>query len=172
MGCSLYEGLLGPAFNVLHAHVRCAHLPPLRAEGTMNVEHGQGWLTRPMIWLMQLPGAGAAQPVSLDVAQDGSELVWTRRIGGSTLRTRQRASGSRLEERVGVARISFDLVVQNAALVYKQSSIHVAGLPLPSSLSPHVGAVVSATTDGWSVEVTVQWRRQIVCRYSGAIRAS
>lgn len=172
MSCSLYEALLGRAFASLHAHVRCAHLPPLRAEGTIDVEHGAGWLTRPMIWLMQLPAAGPGQLVSLDVVENGSELVWTRRIGGSILRTRQGASGSRLVERSGVGCVAFDLAVEDGALLYRQSSIHVAGMPLPSSLSPRVGAVVSATTEGWRVVVTVTWRTRLVCRYAGAIRVS
>ena len=90
--CSPYEAVLGEAFASLHAHVRRAHLPPLRAEGTIDVEHGPGWLARPIIWLMKLPAAGPRQPVRLDVAEDGSELVWTRRIGGSILRTRQYAA--------------------------------------------------------------------------------
>ena len=170
--CSPYEAVLGEAFASLHPHVRRAHLAPLRAEGTIDVEHGPGWLARPMIWLMKLPAAGPRQPVRLDVAADGSELVWTRRIGGSLLRTRQRASGSRLVERSGLGRVSFDLAVEDGALLYRQSSIHVAGLPVPSSLSPRVGAVVSATADGWHVVVTVEWRGRIVCRYAGTIRAS
>jgi Domain of unknown function (DUF4166) len=125
-----------------------------------------------MIWLMKLPAVGPGQPVRLDVAEHGSELVWTRRIGRSTLRTRQRASDSRIVERSGLGRISFDLVVENGALLYQQASIHVAGLPVPSSLSPRVGAVVSATAEGWDVVVTVEWRGRIVCRYRGPIRAS
>ena len=169
--CSPYEIVLGEAFASLHAHVRRAHLPPLRAEGTIDVEHGAGWLARPMIWLMKLPAAGPRQAVRLDIAEDGSELVWTRRIGRSILRTRQRASGRRLVERSGLGRVSFDLAVEDGALVYRQSSIHFAGLPVPSSLSPLVRAVVSATAEGWSVVVTVRWRARMVCRYAGAIRA-
>jgi hypothetical protein len=172
MSCSPYEAVLGEAFASLHAHVRRAHLPPLHAEGIIDVEHGPGWLTRPMIWLMKLPAAGSRQPVRLDVAEDGSELVWTRRIGGSILRTRQRASGSRLVERSGLGCVSFDLAVVDGALLYRQSSIHVAGLPLPESLSPRVGAVVSASMEGWNVAVTVAWRGRTVCRYAGSIRAS
>jgi hypothetical protein len=172
MTCSPYEAVLGQAFASLHAHVRRAHLPPLRAEGTIDVEHGPGWLTRPMIWLMNLPAAGPGQPVRLDVAEDGPELVWTRRIGGSILRTRQRANGSRLVERSGLGRVSFDLAVEGGALLYRQSSIHLGGLALPSWLTPRVGAVVSPTTEGWSVAVTVKWRGRIVCRYAGTIRES
>jgi len=137
----------------------------------MDVEHGPGWLTPLILWLMKLPAAGLRQQVRLDVAQNGPELVWTRRIGLSVLRTRQRANGSRLVERSGLARVSFDLAVEGGALLYQQSSIHVAGLPLPSSLSPCVGAVVSPTTEGWSVVVTVKLRGRIVCRYAAVIRA-
>ena len=169
---SPYEAVLGEAFASLHAHVRRAHLPPLRAEGTIDVEHGPGWLVRPMIWLMKLPAAGPRQPVRLEVAGDGTELVWTRRIGRSLLRTRQRVSGSRLVERSGLGRVSFNLAVEDGALLYRHSSIHVAGLPVPSSLSPRVGAVVSGTAEGWRVEVTVTWRARIVCRYAGTMRAS
>jgi hypothetical protein len=170
--CSPYEAVLGEAFASLHAHVRRAHLAPLRAHGTIDVEHGEGWLARQLIWLMKLPAAGTRQPVRLDVAENGSELVWTRRIGGSVLRTRQRASGAHLVERSGLGRVSFHLAVEDGALLYRQSSIHVAGLPLPSSLSPSVGAVVAATAEGWRVVVTVTWRARIVCRYAGTICAS
>jgi hypothetical protein len=138
----------------------------------IDVEHGQGWLARPMIWLMHLPAAGPGQPVRLDVAENGAELVWTRRIGRSRLRTRQRASGSRIVERLGLGRISFDLAVEEGALRYRQSSIHVAGLPVPSSVSPRVGAVVSGTGEGWRVAVAVTWFGRIVCRYAGTVRAS
>jgi hypothetical protein len=170
--CSPYEALLGEAFASLHAHVRRAHLPPLSAEGTMDVEHGAGWLMPPMIRLMKLPAEGRGQAVRLDVIEDGPELLWTRRIGRSILRTRQRARGSRLVERSGLGRIAFDLAADHGALLYRQSSIHVAGLPVPSSLSPRVAAVVSATANGWHVVVSVTWRGRIVCRYAGAIRPS
>src|SRR5262245_3091412 len=171
MSCSPYQAVLGPTFASLHAHVRRAHLSPLRAEGTMDVEHGPGWLTPPMIWLMKLPAAGSRQLVRLNVDQDGPELVWTRRIGRSVLQTRQRAERSRLVERSGLGCVSFDLTVEGGALVYRQSSIHVAGLCVPASLGPLVGAVVAPTREGWSVVVTVTWRGRMVCRYAGTMRA-
>lgn len=169
---SPYEAVLGEAFGSLHPHVRRAHLSPLHAEGTIDVEHGPGWLARRMIWPMKLPAAGARQPVRLDVIEDGVELLWRRRIGGILLETRQRARGSRLEERSGPGRVSFELAVRDGALLYRQSSIHLAGLPLPRWLSPVVSAVVAPTLDGWRVAVTVTWRERLVCRYAGAIALS
>jgi hypothetical protein len=138
----------------------------------MDVVHGEGWLAQPIIWLMHLPGAGPRQSVRLDVAEDGAQLVWTREIGTSILRTRQLAGGSRLVERLGLGSISFDLAADAGALLYRHSSMQFVGLPVPSLLSPRVAAVVSATADGWHVDVTVTWRDRIVCHYAGAVRAS
>jgi hypothetical protein len=143
----------------------------LRAKGRIDVEHGRGRLTAAMVWLMKLPAAGLRQPVWLEVSEDGADLVWTRRIGRVVLRTRQRAKGTRIVERAGSGSVAFALSVHDGALLYRQSSIHVAGLPLPSWSGPHVDAVVAATAEGWSVAVTVQWRGRLVCRYGGALRA-
>ncbi len=170
--CSIYEEVLREAFASLHPHVRRAHLPPLRAEGRIDVEHGRGGLARFIIWLMNLPAAGPGQPVRLDLIEDRSGLVWSRRIGASILRTRQHAMGSQLVECSGLGRVSFDLTVKDGALLYRQSSIHVAGLPMPSSLSPFVCAAISARSHGWHVVVTVTWRGRAVCRYAGTIRVS
>jgi Domain of unknown function (DUF4166) len=167
-----YEDILGDAYASLHAHVRRAHAAPLHAQGTINVEHGPGWLAPPVVWLMKLPAAGPHQPVLLEVIEDGSDLLWTRRIGASVLRTRQRARGARLVESSGLGRVSFHLAAEGGALLYRQTSIHVAGLRLPSALSPRVSAVVSATAAGWHVIVTVTWRERFVCRYAGPIHAS
>ena len=147
-------------------------MPPLRAEGTIDVEHGMGWLVPPMIWLMKLPKAGLDQPVRLEVTGDGSELVWTRRIGRAILRTRQHARGARIAERSGLGCVTFDIAVKDGALVYRQASIQIAGLPVPAVLGPRVSAVVSPTAEGWHVTVTVNWRGWLLCRYAGAIHAS
>jgi hypothetical protein len=171
-GVSPYEAILGETFASLHAHVQRAHRAPLRAEGTVDVEHGAGWLARPMTWLMALPASGPRLPVRLHVTGDGHDLVWTRQFGAATFTTRQHASGSQLVERSGLGRIAFDLAAQDGALLYRQSSFRVAGLPVPSSLRPRVGAAVSPTADGWHVAVTVTWRGRILCRYAGSIRAS
>jgi hypothetical protein len=168
---SPYEAILGEAFASLHPQVRRAHLPPLRAEGVIDVEHRPGWLTRPLVRLMTLPAAGLDQPVQLDVVEDGPDLVWTRCIGGALLRTRQRARGGRLVEWAGFGRVSFDLTVENGALLYHHSLVRAAGIPLPHFLSPRINARVSGTPDGWRVVVAVEWRGRTICRYAGAIRA-
>lgn len=169
---SPYRAALGPAFAFLHPHVRRAHQAPLVGEGSLDVEHGRHWLTPLLVRLMSLPAAGRGQPVRLEVAAVGTQLEWVRRIGSSVLRTRQEALGPRLIERHRLGRVMFALVVDGGALVYRQISVGVAGLPLPPFASPRVEARVSPEPDGWHVDVLVTWRTHLICRYAGSLRLS
>jgi hypothetical protein len=133
------------------------------------VEHGSRWLTPLLIQLMKLPGAGRGQRVRIDVAEAGADVEWCRRIGSSILRTRQKAVGSQLVERSGIGAVAFELAVEDGALLYRQAWMSVAGIRIPSSISPHVNARVSSAAAGWHVDVIVTWRTHLVCRYTGVM---
>ena len=169
---SPYETALQDAFLALDPEVRRAHLAPLVAVGNVDVEHGSHWLAQPLIRILRLPTAGRLEPVRLDVTRDGDELVWSRRIGSLDLRTRQRAAGSGIEERVGPGTIVFDLIAENGALRYRQTSFKVARIPVPPAIAPQVDARVSAEAGGWRVDVRVTWRTHLVCRYAGRMTAA
>ena len=177
-GSAPYRAALGIAFDTLDPEVQRAHLAPLAAAGTFDVEHGSTWFAPLLARLLKLPAAGRAQPVSLDVRAEGNQLLWTRDIGDVRLSTRQQAAGAHIVERAGLGTIVFALAVENGALVYAQVSFSVAKVPLPRVVAPQVSARVSTapsfalrTTadrrDGWHVEVHVSWRGHLVCRYSG-----
>ena len=64
------------------------------------------------------------------------------------------------------------LEVRDEALLYRQVSMSVAGVVVPSFMSPRVAARVSAAVQGWHVDVEVEWRQHPVCRYKGVVRAA
>lgn len=163
----MYQTILGDAFAALHPNVRRAHLAPLTARGTLDVRHGAHWIVPLMVAAMKLPAAGEGWPVRLEVVAAGNRLEWIRRIGPSVLRTRQRASGSRVVEHQGIGRIVFDLDVEDGALVYRQASMSIGRVVLPPFVAPRVRARASAAPGGWRIEVTVTWRGHLVCHYSG-----
>jgi hypothetical protein len=169
---ALSESLLGDRFSALAPDVRRAHAAPLAAEGTMDVEHGSHWAVPLLVALMRLPQAGRARPTRLTVVESGGGLAWTRRIGSSVVRTRERASGSRLVEQLGLGEIVFDLDVVAGALVYRQVGARVGGIVLPRAVSPHVHAQVSSAASGWRVDVEIAWRGHLVCRYGGVMEAT
>jgi hypothetical protein len=166
---SPYQILLGEAFASLDAQVRRCHLAPLAAEGTLDVRHGAEWLTPLLVRLMRLPAAGRGQRVRLDVTPTGAGLEWTRRIGSSVLRTRQRVAGALLVEDHGIGCVAFALKVEDGALLYRQVWMRVAGILVPSFIRPRVSARVSPAARGWRVEVAVTWRGHLVCGYAGVL---
>ena len=170
-GCSPYEAALGGAFEALPLEIRRAHLAPLVAQGTFDVDHGSHWITPTLVKLLKLPNAGRAQAVRLEVTMLGEELGWARRIGNVSLRTRQRAVGSQIVERSGLGTILFDLTARDGALVYRQSDLRIAGLPIPRVSAPMVRARVSAAPGGWYVDVVIEWRGHFICRYAGLMAA-
>ena len=165
-----YRSILGDGFASLHPHVRHAHSAPLVAAGTLDVEHGAHWSTPLLVRSLSLPPRGT-QPVRLEIVDAGHDLRWSRRIGTTALETLQRADGRLLIERHGLGHITFRLDVRNGALHYTQDGFFVAGLRVPRPVSPWVCADVTATPEGWRVDVTVTWRARLVCRYAGDIHS-
>lgn len=171
-GSSPYEAALGGAFEILPPEIRRAHLAPLVAEGTFDVDHGSHWITPTLVKLWKLPNAGRAQRVQLEVTARGEELLWARRIGSVSLRTRQRAMGSRIVERAGLGSIVFDIDAADGALSYRQCALRLAGLPIPRSVAPFVTACITPAPGGWHVDVLIAWRGHFICRYAGLMAAA
>jgi hypothetical protein len=174
---SPYRALLGGAYDTLHPNVRAAHEAPLAAEGVFDVVHGSHLLVPTLIGIMKLPAAGTSVSVRLQVVEEPTPagarsfaMRWTRRIGRSTLETRQFAQNDCLVETSGAGGIVFVLHVADGSLMYERASTRFMGVRLPPTLSPRVHARVSPDPAGWHVDVTVQWRDHLICRYWGRMR--
>jgi hypothetical protein len=171
---SPYRLVLGPAFDQLHPSVQRAHSAPLVAHGLIDVVHGSHRLTPFLVAAMRLPAKGLAQRTVLTVAERSCrgavEMLWSREIGGSPLRTVQLARRGHLIERTGAGSIEFRLRVEDGAMIYEQSSMYAVGVQLPMRLCPHVCARVSPHAEGWHVQVSVALRDTLICRYEGGMR--
>ena len=156
-----------------------AHEAPLSATGAVDVVHGAHPLTPLIVRALKLPAVGP-QPVLLKVAlasaapaaiaATAATMTWTRRIGVTSLATRQYARQGRLVERSGPGTVEFVLSVENGSLLYQQSGCRFLQVPLPGPPAPHVRAWVAPAAVGWRVEVVVEWRGHLICRYGGAMR--
>ena len=173
---SPYQALLGDAFNTLHPNVRMAHEAPLNAQGVFDVVHGTHRITRMLVALMKLPAAGIRVPVALGVVFASARtnlgpltMRWQRRIGRTLLSTCQYAHRGFLIEEHGLGRVVFSLRAANGCLFYEHAALHFMSLRLPLVLSPRVRACVSPDARGWHVEVVVEWRGHLICRYGGTM---
>ena len=174
---SPYQALLGAAFDTLHPSVRQAHEAPLNAQGEFDVVHGTHRVTRLLVALMKLPAVGIRVPVVLSVvfgpARVDSGLLtmrWERRIGQTSLSTCQYAHRGFLVEENGLGRVVFSLRAANGCLLYEHGWLRFLFLRVPPILSPRVRARVSPVPQGWHVEVIVEWRGHLICRYRGTMQ--
>ena len=174
---SPYQALLGDAFNTLHPNVRRAHEAPLNAHGIFDVVHGTHRVTRMLVALMKLPAAGIRVPVALSVVFASARtnsgpltMRWERRIGRTLLSTRQHAHRGFLIEETGLGGVVFSLRAANGSLFYEHAWLRFLFLRVPPVLSPRVRACVSPDAEGWHVEVVVEWRGHLICRYGGTMQ--
>jgi len=178
--CSPYRQVLGDSFAALQANVRRAHEAPLRAQGVLDVEHGTHPFTALLVALLRLPAAGRGVPVTLRAALESGKsaaliaspptMRWVRRFGGWPLVTHQYAHRGRLVERYGPGRVHYRLCVDGDSLVYEQESMRFLVVPAPRFLAPRIRARVSPEPDGWRVDVVVEWRGHLICRYGGIVK--
>jgi hypothetical protein len=82
--------------------------------------------------------------VALASASPAATMTWTRRIGITSLDTRQYARQGRLVERSGPGTVEFVLRVDDGALLYEQAGCRFLQVPLPRRSAPQVRAASGA----------------------------
>jgi hypothetical protein len=154
---SLYRRLLGSQFDLLPAVLRQFHDAGEggRARGTFQVERGRGLMRNALATLMGLPRAGVDVPVTLEVSVQGDRERWTRRFGAKHVVSTQWEQDHLLMEQFGVNSFSSILKINGPEVIYEFHRAFVAGIPLPSWLSPRVDGLVRCEETGWRVVVRI-----------------
>jgi hypothetical protein len=159
---TLYETLVGPAWDGLPASIRRAHLRAdgLEAAGVLRVARGRSRAARALARLCRLPEAGEAVPVRLSVRREARGERWVRRFGAHTLVTSQCALGDGiLAERFGALEFRFRLTPTACGLGYLHLATRLCAgrlrVPLPGWLAPRVAASEAATLSPERTQVRV-----------------
>lgn len=140
---ALYATLLGPAWEVLDASVRRAHLAGGVATGRFAIRYGNSVGVRLLRRVLRLPPAGDAYGMRLVITRDGLRERWARTVGGRSFVSLQRGlPDGRLAERFGIVEIRFHLAVADGRLRYASAGAAVLlgpwALRLPRSVAPRV----------------------------------
>ncbi len=139
---SLFQRLLGPAFEQLAPAVQRGHQPgvALLLSGQASVRRGPGLLARMVCRLMGFPAAGDAVPVRVHLQAQGAEERWVRRFGAQRFESRfrpgQGAHQGLLVEQFGPLRFHIALAVVDGALHWTVRSGALWRIPLPFALLP------------------------------------
>jgi hypothetical protein len=154
---SLYRRVLGPRFDALPDVLRRFHDAPdgNRARGTFWVKRGQGWVRNALASILGMPGPGEDLLVTLEVAVEGQRERWTRHFPDRRLVSVQWADDGLLIERFGAVSLSSRLDLVASLLRYEFVEARIAGIRLPSWLTPQVEGTVLAVEGSWHVVVRV-----------------
>ncbi len=88
-------------------------------------------------------------PVRLVVTPSGDREQWDRFFGGHRVRTLQWAHGEHVMEQFGIATFACALVIEGSRLRYEFKRAWLAGIAIPSWLSPRVISHVDTSATGW-----------------------
>jgi len=141
----LYRQLLSARFDDLPPTVRTLHerVGFHRYRGKVEVERGDGVLSRLCAWATRLPAHGRGTiDVEIDSAAHGER--WSRLFDGRAMRSRLWANETLLCERLGLVTFAFRLEVAplgaGHAVVWQVAKVRAMGVPLPRRWFEGVGA--------------------------------
>lgn len=159
---SVYERVLGNAFNTLPAPIKTLHRPrpEVSYTGEAVVERGRNPLANLVCAIFRFPKASRSTPVTVHIAVEDETETWTRCFGGHRMVSTQEAGTGRydrlLVERFGPFAIGIALLVEHDQLVNLPQTWSVLGLPLPRMLMPRGQMYESAIDDQFRFHVEIR----------------
>lgn len=157
---SLYRRVLGAAYDRQSRAGQALHdAGPSHWKGRCTVTGAETLAGRVMAWLFQLPAPTDDAPIVVEFTTAGTGELWTRRIGGRAMRSRQfiglRRPAGWIVERFGI--LDFDLLVQVAdgRLTLSMRGMRCLGVPLPRALWPMIEATESEEEGKFRFDVQI-----------------
>lgn len=168
----LYRRLIGPDYDNLPGPVRGMHdvIGDGGAAGRGRVRRGRSLLARLVCVVMRFPPEGEHDLHVAFEERNGVER-WTRDFAGKTFSSELSQSGTRLVERFGPMRFSFDLPCDEHGLTMVMRGWSVLGIPVPLWLAPKSEAREWAEGEDFCFDVPIALPSiGTVVHYSGHLR--
>ncbi|MHA7774208.1 DUF4166 domain-containing protein [Roseibium sp. M-1] len=157
---SLYQSILGSAFDSVPDKIREMHTFARVAKGTADVSRGDGWAVRLICRLAKLPEARPNVPVETTFEPISGGERWTRRFDGQPFQTDMMAGTGEaypcMLEWLGPFLFKMRVTATTEGIDLTPETVSLGPLPVPLALAPKaVGH--ERVRDGkyrFSVEVT------------------
>jgi hypothetical protein len=170
---SLYQRILGPAWEALPAEVRAMHDGLVAvATGKAAVHRGAGLLARLVAAVIRFPHSGEDIPTTVRFIAEPQGETWVRTFGRQSFSSRMREGGRAAErllcERFGPLEFAQALAWEGDKLRLVMRGWTALGVPLPLWLAPRSDSY-AATRDGryrFFVEISHPMTGPIV-KYAG-----
>jgi hypothetical protein len=157
---SLYRRVLGRAYDGQSRAGRALHdAGPSHWQGRCMVVGADTAAGRFLAWLFQFPAATDDAAIAVEFEMSGGGEVWTRRIGGRVMRSRQfigvRRPSGWIVERFGVLDFDLEVSVAGQRLALVMRGMRCCGLPVPRALWPTIEATESEEEARFCFDVTI-----------------
>jgi hypothetical protein len=157
---SLYRRALGSSYDRQSPAGQGLHdAGPSRWQGRCAVTGAETAAGRFVAWLFQLPAATEDAAIAVEFTGAGTGELWTRRIGGRTMRSRQfiglRKPAGWIVERFGVFDFDLELRVADQRLTLVLRGMRCVGVPLLRALWPVIEASESEEEGRFSFDVKI-----------------
>jgi hypothetical protein len=157
---SLYRRALGPAYGRQSRAGQALHdAGSSHWQGRCAVTGAETAVGRFLAWLFQLPAATDDAAIAVEFETSGGGEVWTRRIGGRVMRSRQfigvRKRPGWIVERFGVLDFDLEVRVAERRLALTMHGMRCCSLPLPRALWPAIEASESEEEGRFRFDVQI-----------------
>ena len=172
--CSLFQTLLGSAWNALPKPVQDMHVAKddLHVSGLAKVERGKGLLARLIAAVVGFPASGRDIPVDVRISRTACAERWRRTFAGrsfsSTLFPGEGRDDLLLCERFGPLTFSVALVADEGKLHFVVRRWKLLGIPLPRAWGPGGDSFESSADGRFRFHVEIRHPLAgLIVRYSG-----
>jgi len=170
---SMYEQVLGANYAVLDEPVQRFHRLSGEHElhGRVTTCQPESWLARVLCTALGTPQASGEGPIRLELLAEPRQEVWIRHFPSFRMASSLRLEHGKVVERLGAARLTFDLEAHDGKLSMRLKRLHFLAIPCPTWLMPQV--VAEETGDGdrfnFNVEARVPFIGR-VAKYTGHLK--
>lgn len=139
---SMYRSVMGDAFDRLASPIQQFHSLAGRHElhGEVQVAEPASTLAKLLAVFLGTPLKTCQGPIRFELLTAPDTETWIRFFPDKTMRSTLTKSGTRVVERLGASRLSFELVEVAGALEMHLVKLYFLGIPCPAWLAPTVTA--------------------------------
>jgi NAD(P)-dependent dehydrogenase (short-subunit alcohol dehydrogenase family) len=157
---SLYRRVLGSAYEEMPAPWRALHDSGASTwQGQCVCDPAETWIGRLISRLFQFPVADSEAPISVEFTGSGAGEVWTRRIGGRVMRSRQyigtRGKRGAVVEQFGPLAFDLDLPITKGRMDLVMTGVRFLGVALPRWCWPRIKAFETGAEGRFQFDVEI-----------------
>jgi hypothetical protein len=168
--CSMYETAMGARFDRLAPGVRDFHRLAGRhtLHGQVVIHAPKSILAKFLARLLGTPRSACHGPIKFELDAEDLKETWTRYFPASIMTSHLQLLNGHLVEKLGAARLTFELLETNGQLKMQLRALQFMGIACPKWLMPTIIAEETGA-DGrlnFNVRAEVPWVG-VVARYQG-----